>query len=167
MSKTSVSPSRVRRYLVAGALWSVACLATDLGAQQRTTVLDRAAQERDRAAAAARPSAPAPAPCHGERGRRRRSGQARAPLEHTHVEMPDENAGLGAGEHHGAHFGFFRTIERGRQLADELARQRVAIGRRVERDGGHARLDGAVHEFPHVGDCRRGATTRRRLAIRS
>ena len=54
MSKTSESSSRVRRYLAASALWSVACLTTDLGAQQRTTVLDRAAQERDRAAAAAR-----------------------------------------------------------------------------------------------------------------
>ena len=54
MSKTSESSSRVRRHLAASALWSVACLTTDLGAQQRTTVLDRAAQERDRAAAAAR-----------------------------------------------------------------------------------------------------------------
>jgi Carboxypeptidase regulatory-like domain/TonB-dependent Receptor Plug Domain len=54
MSKTSVSLSRVRHYLALGALCSVPFLATDLGAQQRTTVLDRAAQERDRAAAAAR-----------------------------------------------------------------------------------------------------------------
>ena len=54
MSKPSVSSSRVRHYLAMATLCGVPFLATELRAQQRTTVLDRAAQERDRAAAAAR-----------------------------------------------------------------------------------------------------------------
>jgi hypothetical protein len=54
MSKTSVSSSRVRHYLAVATLCGVPFLATELRAQQRTTVLDRAAQERDRADAAAR-----------------------------------------------------------------------------------------------------------------
>ena len=54
MSKPSVSSSRVRHYLAMATLCGVPFLSTELRAQQRTTVLDRAAQERDRAAAAAR-----------------------------------------------------------------------------------------------------------------
>lgn len=45
---------RLRQFAAAAALCSVPALFTDLGAQQRTTVRDRAAQEKDRAEASAR-----------------------------------------------------------------------------------------------------------------
>ncbi|MFM2078760.1 MAG: hypothetical protein RJA49_2650, partial [Actinomycetota bacterium] len=61
--------------------------------------------------------------------------------------------GRRVGEDRGPDVGGLSAVQRGGELADELAREGVAIRRRVERDGGHATFDGAVHEFSHGGDC--------------
>ncbi len=54
MKKTPRNSLRVRQHIVRFALFAAPLLTTDLGAQQRTSILDRAAQEKEREAAMAR-----------------------------------------------------------------------------------------------------------------
>ena len=56
-------------------------------------------------------------------------------------------------EHDRPDVGLLGAIESLTKFGDQPDRERVAVVRRVERDGGHLAIDAAVHEFAHDADC--------------